>query len=673
MSQRVWYAGLAVFAAAACAIAMAPLLIMRVPMPRAPRIEAPPVPAPASAPTAASVEPLSEIPRDRPVSPPVASKPVVTSSRRAQPTARPILAATQSTTTAIATATTASRPATLPQPAPDPVERTKRNTRFGGNAATLGAVDVGLAWLAAHQDRDGTWDRFEFMRHCPRGDECTGPALNRTGVSLDAGLTGLCLLAFLGDGHTDASPQYGETVARAVTALLRAQDNDGNFGGEDRMAGYNTSLATFALAEYLTQTGNPDIVEPLRRAVAALTRSQQRHGGWDYLADAESGRNDTSITGWVVQALQACEAAGVDVPHEVFVRTLLHFARATQRDGRVWYTDAGTGFKIDRDTAEPAYRYGAAMIGVGIVSNMLLGVRPDAEITQRQQGLLLADPPSIGQLQGGDATQLHDYYYWYYGTVGLFQLGGPEWERWNGSLRDALLTMQDRKVLGDRRRSHSFGSYPPFGQEWGKWGKMGSRVYTTAISTLALQIYYRKTPAYLENPSRVTPQDIRAFLADARPADRRLLVRSLAWLRFEIGEPVLVDLENDEDGDIARLAAMGLAEIGSPMGAGVLRRQLADASPSERVRIQQALDRIAAIDRDVSATVRHYDAQRRLATIDLRGGHVGVELDVRRGEAIVSRLRVIQRFSGQAIAVAERVDDGNNELLAGFAATAVPP
>lgn len=503
------------------------------------------------------------------------------------------------------------------------------------------------------------------MRHCPRGDECTGPALNRTGVSLDAGLTGLCLLAFLGDGHTDESPQYGETVARAVTALLRAQDDDGTFGGEDRMSGYNTSLATFALAEYLTQTGNPDIVEPLRRAVGALSRAQQRHGGWDYLSDAESGRNDTSITGWVLQALQSCDAAGVDVPHDVFVRALLHFARATQSDGRVWYADAGTGFKIDRDTAEPAYRYGSAMIGVGIVSNMLLGVRPDAEIVHRQQALLLADPPSIGQLQGGDATQSHDYYYWYYGTVGLFQLGGPEWERWNGNLRDALLTMQDRKVFANRSRSHIFGSYQPFGREWGKWGKMGSRVYTTAISTLALQIYYRKIPAYLENPSRVSPQDIRAFLANAKPADRRLLVRTLSWLRFEIGEPVLVDLLADTDVDVARSAAIGLAEIGSPMGAGVLRSQLAEAALSERVLIQQALDRISTIDKKLLGAVRHYDAQRRMATLDLRGGFVGAELVIRRGDTVVANLRVIQRFSGQTIAVARRIDDADDELRGG--------
>ena len=31
-----------------------------------------------------------------------------------------------------------------------------------------------------------------------------------------------------------------------------------------------------------------------------------------------------------------------------------------------------------------------------------------------------------------------NYYYWYYGTLAMYQFGGKNWDTWNESLRDTM-------------------------------------------------------------------------------------------------------------------------------------------------------------------------------------------------------------------------------------------
>ena len=73
-----------------------------------------------------------------------------------------------------------------------------------------------------------------------------------------------------------------------------------------------------------------------------------------------------------------------------------------------------------------------------------------------------------------------NYYYWYYGSLGLFQLGGEPWKTWNRALLQTLLPQQ-------RTDGSEAGSWDPDSV----WGNYGGRVYTTALATLCLQTYYR--------------------------------------------------------------------------------------------------------------------------------------------------------------------------------------
>lgn len=533
-------------------------------------------------------------------------------------------------------------------------ERRERIARFGGTANTENAVEAGLAWLAAHQSPDGRWDRFTFERNCPSDEKCGGVAIRRTQQELHAGMTGLVLLAFLGAGYTDRDGPYQDQVGRGIELLLSLQRPDGGFSPQPEMAGYNNSVATFALAEYYALTEDPRAAEPLARAVQKLAAMQQELGGWDYLPSPSSGRNDTSITGWAVQALRAAAAAGVPPPRDTLVKAALHLARSTEPDGRVWYADAGVGFDVDQDM-QPDYRYGPAMTAVGLTCAPLLGLRRDAPIVRQQQALLLADAPSQALARGKDAAQLHSEYYWYYGTVAMFQEGGDEWDRWNSRLRDVLLPLQDRRRSSGERRRHSFGSWQPYAQGWGKWGRMGSRVYTTAICTLTLEIYYRHTPAYLEDECVIVADDWRKFLAGAGLRDKRNAIRILRDSRYEIGEGVLLSLLNDPQAEAALAAAIALADIDSPLGAGVVARALPELRGLDRsaaLAAQQRIAALAALDK-ATGRVRFFDASRGLGTAELARAFAGMELLVLRQGRRIGAVRVGERYTDKQVVLIE--------------------
>jgi hypothetical protein len=538
-----------------------------------------------------------------------------------------------------------------------PGARQRGVAQFGGSVQTESAVEAGLAWLAAHQSADGIWDRLSFADRDPPDDRCDGQAIAQTETPVEAGLTGLCLLAFLGAGYTDAQGPYQQNVRTAVDALLQMQRASGGFLVDEALAGYNDALATFALAEYYAMRREPRLVEPLRRAVRRLASGQQALGGWDYLPLASSGRNDTSITAWMVQALHACAAAGIEVPRRTLVGAALHFARATEPDGRVWYADAGTGLELDA-SQRPRYRYGPAMTAAGLACEQLLGWHLDGPLPHKQAAILFSQPPSAAKARGRDRTQLHSEYYWYYATVAMFQRGGQEWERWNGRLRDAILPLQNREKTPEGRKRSAYGSWDPYGQAWGKWGKMGSRVYTTAICVLTLEIYYRHTPAYLTEETLLDVSAWREYLKQANPRQRREAVACLANLRLELGEAALVELLGDADRAVALAAAEALAELDSPLGLKVLEDVLTTLPPWGRRLTEQALQRAREITElpPAEGRVRVFDPQRRLATLELSRAYVGMPLSIRRNGNEVARLRVVQRFSGQALVVAELVE-----------------
>jgi len=80
-------------------------------------------------------------------------------------------------------------------------------------------------------------------------------------------------------------------------------------------------------------------------------------------------------------------------------------------------------------------------------------------------------------------VQPFNAYTWYYATLAMFHAGGPRWPRWNDRLQRTLLPLQ-------RHGGEADGSWDPDPV----WGGHGGRVYTTALSVLSLEVYYRYMP-----------------------------------------------------------------------------------------------------------------------------------------------------------------------------------
>jgi hypothetical protein len=279
-------------------------------------------------------------------------------------------------------------------------------------------------------------------------------------VDSDTGLTGLSLLAFLGAGETHTGGgKYAEVVRRALSWLIRMQRADGDLREDGRI--YCHSMATLALCEAYAMTRDERLKEPAQKGVDYLARAQHSESGsWRY-APGEYG--DTSVFGWAVLCLHSAKNAGLKVPPQVWTRAenWLPMVRSGRNGGLAAY--------------RPGYDPSHAMTAEAMVCRQILGAPRDAAFQESGDYLLSRLP---------DAGDYH-LYYWYYGTLGMFQLGGAHWQRWNDRLTATLLGTQEKT-------GHAKGSWAPLKP----FGVDGGRVFSTAASALCLEVYYRYLPMY---------------------------------------------------------------------------------------------------------------------------------------------------------------------------------
>ncbi|MCK6461629.1 MAG: terpene cyclase/mutase family protein, partial [Planctomycetes bacterium] len=244
-----------------------------------------------------------------------------------------------------------------------------RNMRAGGGSGlTENAVNLGLEWLAKHQDEDGRWDSEGFMKHDPVRDRCDGSG----DPQFDAGVTGLALLAFLGAGHTDDGGPYADNVRRGLHFLVASRAEDGWIATADpSIAIYEHAIAAAALSEAYGMTRSPRARDAAQRAVNVLQRARNPNAGWRY---ASNGENDTSVTAWCTLALHAARTAGLDVDPEAFKGARAWVENATEPNfGQVGYVTKGGPVATlerhrDRFPPEKSYSMTAAGIFIRIVA-----------------------------------------------------------------------------------------------------------------------------------------------------------------------------------------------------------------------------------------------------------------------------------------------------------------
>ncbi len=344
---------------------------------------------------------------------------------------------------------------------------TELATERGGSSQTEASVKAALAWLAVNQSADGGWDASKFGA----GQERAVLGHNRQGAGgeADTGVTGLAILAFLGSGNSHVHGTYRTEVARALEFLRQRQRSDGSLFGEAELYArmYCHSMATLAACEAYAMTRD-ERLDPMCRAAVAYSLAMQHptDGGWRY---RRGDTGDTSQLGWQLMALKSAKLAGIEIPEITWTRAERFLRRVKRGDngGLASYRPDGPATRTM--TAEAWFCH---------------------QLLQADRGGAM-NPTAIHEAidsleQELPAPSNRNLYYWYYATLALQQNQhhSPEstesWVSWNHALTTALIATQE-----------SDGS-------WNAdtvWGGYGGKVYTTSLSALCLEVYYRYNPA----------------------------------------------------------------------------------------------------------------------------------------------------------------------------------
>jgi squalene-hopene/tetraprenyl-beta-curcumene cyclase len=216
--------------------------------------------------------------------------------------------------------------------------------RFPGEAEEArrkGAIDRGLAWLLAMQNKDGGWAAFDkdcdrqFLTHVPFADHnaMLDPSCEDiTGRVLEA-------LHTLGFGADDP------VVRRAVAYLYSKQEPDGSWFGR---WGVNYVYGTWLVLQGLRAVGEDPADARLQEAAAWLRSVQNEDGGWgetplSYDDPSQRGRGPSTAaqTAWGLLGLFAVG----ETDSEAVRRGLAWLLRAQREDGS-WHDEpwTGTGF-----------------------------------------------------------------------------------------------------------------------------------------------------------------------------------------------------------------------------------------------------------------------------------------------------------------------------------------
>jgi hypothetical protein len=328
--------------------------------------------------------------------------------------------------------------------------------QLGGTKESEGAVERGLAYLASVQEEDGHWTLVTASRRALRNGQSPH----------DPACTALATLAFLAqDNRPDTPGRYQQVVSKSLDFLITEQSDDGDLrgplagGGADQGNMYDHGIATLALDEAALMTRDPRYTSAALKGARFIVAAQNREtGGWRYIP-GEQG--DSSVFGWQIMALHSAQQVGFEIPATTLRGMIRYILLASSGPNRML-----AGYQPREGPTPP-------MTAEIVFCRMLLGQQLNDDETDEVGGFLGRQPP-----QGGNA----DIYYLYYGSLCMMQMHGDAWQRWNTRTRDMLVRTQ-------RRVDESAGYWDNM-----KWTDRGGRVFTTAVATLTLEVYYRYLP-----------------------------------------------------------------------------------------------------------------------------------------------------------------------------------
>ena len=314
-----------------------------------------------------------------------------------------------------------------------------RAMNTGSGTTGAGTLAASTRWLIAAQENDGSWNPGRWGGR----NEYT------------VALTGIAMMALATPGSGAISPDALAARRRAAEFIATQQGKDGSFGPPIDARLYNHGIATAALLT-AAPAGEPGAREVVDRAIGFILARQNTEGAWGYAARDGAGAANTSITVWQVRALQEARGPGRPDLDAAVGRAVRWLAAMVDSRGQFGYEAPGD---------------------VGRESRTLIAMGASCMMDRRLHGVEETLRGRVRQaLVGGPAeTGLTDFYRDYFLVDALEKAGDAEALTLAESIRN---TMTARRGAGEYRD----GSWTP--DE--RWGRVGGRVYSTALAALSL-------------------------------------------------------------------------------------------------------------------------------------------------------------------------------------------
>ncbi len=352
-----------------------------------------------------------------------------------------------------------------------------RGGNMYGDAQTEGAVLKALRWLKMTQKPNGSWH--------------PSPISN----------TGLAILAFLAHGETPSSKEFGPTVQKAMQFLIdsitKKKDKNGDevvsFVGTDGSE-YATLIATYALCEAYGMTRNPNTKIVAMQTLQRIVDKQSPTGGWDYVMNHKSTRDDMSYGGWALQALKAGKMAGMHPKGlDQCIKKAIKCLKTRNFNKIGFNYTAGGG--------------ATGLTATGCLAMQLLGYMNEAEVKTALETMRPWKPSFEGSAKGVSLTQGlpagNPQYYCYYAAQCKYQAGMCQgatpanvkaWQEWNMAMKalypKTMKTLQ-QTIPGPDGKPRPVGYWPWVAD---KTCKGGGDTMTTCLCALQLMVYYRYLP-----------------------------------------------------------------------------------------------------------------------------------------------------------------------------------
>lgn len=308
-------------------------------------------------------------------------------------------------------------------------------------------------WLQSVQESDGRWSAVG-PGHGP------GPG--------DALTTSLCLLAYLGNGHTHRFGTHKATVNRGLQWLKRLEPAAPGWETETVAPLVARAMVACALIETYTVSRDFTVKRYAEKALETLLAARTPRSGWG-LAPGDGPDAFSTVHG--VLAVKAARTAGLDVPPGVLIEASQTLRRMTDRAGLTGFRAPGQGLSLSAGSPDEVWPLPLFSAGAALARLCAGEERRGVELRLVQDQLLAARPH----------PRRPDPAYWWWGSYAMFQVGGEGWTRWSEGLQEAVLLTQRDEPL------ELSGSWEPTGI----YGQLGGRAAATAATLLALEVYYR--------------------------------------------------------------------------------------------------------------------------------------------------------------------------------------